>query len=119
MMAFAIVVAPAVIFITLFFTAIIITTWVVIRVGSTSNVVLELSINFFGVCVRVCNLKEFTDGLGPLAVKFGAQLLMVMESSGESGDGLTIPDIGDGVPCFRETPDVASQRFPRRLMEFL
>ena len=52
-------------------------------------------------------------------MKFGAQLLMVMESSGESGDGLTVPDVGDGVPCFQEMPDVASQRFPRRLMEFL
>ena len=55
-----------------------------------------------------CNLEEFTDGQGPLAVKFGARLLMVMESSGESEDGLAIPDVGDGVPCFRETPDVAS-----------
>ena len=44
---------------------------------------------------------------------------MVMESSGESGDDLTVPDVGYGVPHFRETPDVASQRFPRRLMEFL
>ena len=41
-------------------------------------------------------------------VKFGAQLLMVMESSGESGDGLVVLDVGDGVPCFREAPDVAS-----------
>ena len=52
-------------------------------------------------------------------LKFGAQLLMVMESSGESGDGLTVPNVGDGVPCFREAPDLASQRFPRSLMEFL
>ena len=44
---------------------------------------------------------------------------MVMESSGESEDGLTIPDVGDGVPHFQEMPDVASQRFPRFLMEFL
>ena len=43
---------------------------------------------------------------------------MVMESSCESGDGLAIPNVGDGVPCLRETPDVASQRFPRGLMEF-
>jgi len=52
-------------------------------------------------------------------VKFGAQLLMVMESSIECGDGLTVPNVGDDVPCFREMPDVASQRFPRGLMEFL
>ena len=44
---------------------------------------------------------------------------MVMESSGESEDGLAVPDVGDGVPCFREAHDVASQRFPRGLMEFL
>ena len=44
---------------------------------------------------------------------------MVMESSCESEDGLDVPNVGDGVPCFRETPDVASQRFPRGLMEFL
>ena len=44
---------------------------------------------------------------------------MVMESSGESRDGLAVPDVGDGVPCFGEAPDVASQRFPRGLMEFL
>ena len=44
---------------------------------------------------------------------------MVMESSGESGDGLTVPNVGDGVPCFGEMHDVASQRFPRGLMEFL
>ena len=44
---------------------------------------------------------------------------MVMEYSSESGDGLAIPDVGDGVPCFGEVPDVASQRFPRGLMEFL
>ena len=44
---------------------------------------------------------------------------MVMESSCESGDGLAVPDVGDGVPCFGEAPDVASQRFPRSLMEFL
>ena len=54
-----------------------------------------------------CNLEEFTDGLGPLTVKFGAQLLMV-ESSGESGDGLAVPDVENGVPCFGEMPDVAS-----------
>ena len=65
-----------------------------------------------------CNLEEFTDGLGPLTVKFGAQLLMVMESSGESGDGLAVLDVGNGVPCFGETPDVALQRFPSGLMEF-
>ena len=44
---------------------------------------------------------------------------MVMESSGESGDGLAVPDVGDGVPCFGEAPNVASQRFLRGLMEFL
>ena len=44
---------------------------------------------------------------------------MVMESSSESRDGLAIPDVGDGVPCFGEVPDVALQRFPRGLMEFL
>ena len=44
---------------------------------------------------------------------------MVMESSGESRDGLAILDVGDGVPCFGETPNVASQRFPRGLMELL
>ena len=54
------------------------------------NAVLELPTSFFRVCVRVCNLEEFADGLGPLAVKFGAQLLTVMESSGENGDGLTV-----------------------------
>ena len=43
---------------------------------------------------------------------------MVMESSSESRDGLAIPDVGDGVPCFGEVPDVASQRFSRGLMEF-
>ena len=57
--------------------------------------------------------------MGPLTVKFGAQLLMVMESSSESGDGLAVPDVGDGVPYFRETPNVALQRFPRGLMEFI
>ena len=72
MMVFAIVVVHVATFITLFFTMIIITTWEAIEVGSTSNIVLELPISFFGVCIRVCNLKEFTDGLGPLAVKFGA-----------------------------------------------
>ena len=44
---------------------------------------------------------------------------MVMESSSESGDGFAVPDVGVGVPCFEEAPDVASQRFPRGLMEFL
>ena len=43
---------------------------------------------------------------------------MVMESSCESGDGLDVPDVGNGVPCFGETPDVALQRFPSGLMEF-
>ena len=100
MTAFTIVVAPIAIFIAPFFAAIIITTWVVIRAGGTSNIVLELPISFLGVGVGVCNLEELIDGLGPLAVKFGAQLLMVMESSGESGDGLTIPNVRDGVPCF-------------------
>jgi len=44
---------------------------------------------------------------------------MVMESFGESEDGFVVPDFGDGVPCFGEMLDVASQRFPRGLMEFL
>ena len=44
---------------------------------------------------------------------------MVMESSGESGDGLTVPDVGDGVPHFQEMSDVALQRFPRYLMELI
>ena len=44
---------------------------------------------------------------------------MVKESSSESRDGLAVPDVEDGVPCFREALDVASQRFPRGLMEFL
>ena len=72
MTAFAIIVAPTAIFITPLFKAIIIMTWVVIRAGSMSNVVLELLINFFRVCMRVCNLGEFADGLGPLVVNFGA-----------------------------------------------
>ena len=108
MMTSMIVVAPVAVFIMSFFMEIIITMWVVIQAGSTSNVILELPIGFFRVCIRVCNLEEFVDGLGPLEVKYGAQLLMVMEFSGESGDGLTIPDVGDGVPYFREMPDVAS-----------
>jgi len=49
--AFMIIVAPVAIFITPFFTVIIITTWVVIQAGSMSNIILELSISFFGVCV--------------------------------------------------------------------
>ena len=107
MTMFTIIVAPVAIFITPFFVAIIITMWVPIRAGNMSNINLELPISFFVVCVQVCNLEEFADGLEPLAVKFGAQLLMVMEPSGESGDGLAVPDVGDGVPCFIETPDVA------------
>jgi len=51
MMAFTIVIAPATIFITSFFAVIIITTWVAIRAGSTSNVVLELPISFFEVYI--------------------------------------------------------------------
>ena len=100
MMAFMIIVAPIVIFIMPFFVVIIITTWVVIRAGSMSNIILELLISFFRVCVRVCHVEEFADGLGSLTVKFGAQLLMVMESSYESRDGLAIPNVGDGVPYF-------------------
>ena len=71
MMTSMIVVAPVAVFIMSFFMEIIITMWVVIQAGSTSNVILELPIGFFRVCIRVCNLEEFTDGLGPLAVKFG------------------------------------------------
>lgn len=44
---------------------------------------------------------------------------MVMESSGESGGGLTIPDVGDGIPYFGEMPNVALQRFPIGLMELM
>ena len=51
MLAFVIVVTPSTIFIMLFFAAIIITTWVAIRAGSTSNVVLELPISFFEVYI--------------------------------------------------------------------
>ena len=72
MTAFAIIIAPVTIFIMPFFVAIIITTWVAIRAGSMSNIILELPISFFGAYVRVCNLEEFVNGLGPLAVKFGA-----------------------------------------------
>ena len=42
--AFVIVIALVAIFITLFFATVIITTWVAIRVGSMSNVILELPI---------------------------------------------------------------------------
>ena len=51
MIAFMIVVAPTMIFITPFFMVIIIMTWVVIRVGIMSNTILELPISFFGVYV--------------------------------------------------------------------
>ena len=51
MTTFVIIVAPAAIFITPFFMAIIITMWVAIRAGSTSNVVLELPISFLGIYV--------------------------------------------------------------------
>ena len=65
--------------------------WVAMRARSTSNVVLELPISLFIIYVRVCNLEEFADGLGPLVVMFGMQLLMMMESSGESEDGSLSP----------------------------
>ena len=52
-------------------------------------------------------------------VELGAQLLVMMESSGEGSNGLAVADVGDGIPCFRETPDVGLQRFPSCLMEFL
>ena len=51
MLAFVIVVTPVAIFITLFFAVIIITTCVAMRAGSTSNVILELSISFFRIYV--------------------------------------------------------------------
>ena len=52
-------------------------------------------------------------------VELGAQLLVMMESYGEGDNGLVVADVGDGVPRLRETPDVASQRFPSCLMELL
>ena len=51
MTTFTIVVAPVAIFITPLFTAIIITMWVAIQARSTSNIILELPISFFEVCV--------------------------------------------------------------------
>ena len=51
MPVFTIVVMLVAIFITPFFMAIIITMWVAMRAGNTSNVVLELSISFLGICV--------------------------------------------------------------------
>ena len=51
MTTLAIVVAPIAMFITPFFAAIIITTWVVIRAGSMSNIILELLISFFEIYV--------------------------------------------------------------------
>jgi len=72
MTAFTIVVAPIAIFIAPFFAAIIITTWVVIRAGGTSNIVLELPISFLGVGVGVCNLEEFANGMGTLAIELRA-----------------------------------------------
>ena len=72
MTAFTIVVAPVTVFIVPFIAAIIIATLVVIRVVSTSNVIFKLPISFFGVGVGVCDLEEFVDSLGPLAIEFGA-----------------------------------------------
>ena len=51
MMAFAIVIALAVIFIKPFFAAIIIMMWLAIRVGSMRNIILELLVSFFGVYI--------------------------------------------------------------------
>ena len=51
MPAFTIVVTLVAIFITPFFMAIIITMWVAMRAGNTSNVILELPISFFRICV--------------------------------------------------------------------
>ena len=51
MPVFMIIVTPVMIFIMPFFMAIIITTWVAIRAGSMSNIILELPINFFRVYV--------------------------------------------------------------------
>jgi len=51
MTAFTIIVVPTVIFITPFFAVINIIAWVAIQAGSMSNIVLELSIDLFGVCI--------------------------------------------------------------------
>ena len=44
---------------------------------------------------------------------------MVEEPFGEGRDGLTVADVGDGVPCPREAPNEAAQGLPSGLMKLL
>ena len=43
--------------------------------------------------------------------------LFVPEPFGESGDGLGVSDVGNGISCLRETPDEVAQGLPKGLMK--
>ena len=103
MVAVTVVVAPI-------FMTVIVAALVVSRVGSPFS--------FFGVSVFVCYLYQFTDGSGPLVVQLSIELLM-LEPFGESGDGLDVSDVGNGVSCLREAPDEFTQGLLGGLMKLL
>ena len=84
----------------------IITTTVAIIIAPifTTVIIVVGPFSFFGVGISVCYLYQFADGCGPLAVQLVMELL-VSEPFGESGDGLGVSDVRNGISCLREAPD--------------
>ena len=105
-----IITAAVTVIVALVFTTVIVATLVVNGAGSP--------LGFFDIGISVCCLYQFVDGCGPFAVQLSMELL-VLEPFGESGDGLSIGDVRNGVSCLREVPDEVMQGLLRGLMKLL
>jgi len=90
MVAVVIVTATVIIVVAPHIAAVIVTALVASGAGSPFN--------FFSIGIFIYRLYQFTDGCGPLAVQLATELL-VPKPLGESGDGLGVSDVGNGISC--------------------
>ena len=94
----AVMVVAAVLVVTAAVTVIVAPVFTTVIVAAVVVSGASSSFDFFGIGISVCCLYPFADDCGPLAVQLAMELLMP-EPFGESGDGLSVSNVGNIISC--------------------
>jgi hypothetical protein len=112
----AVVVVAVAFIIAPFFAVIIIVTGRMIGSRNSGNVFFMALIGFLSISVMVGRLEHLANHCRWRPVELSAELVVVIEPVDEGGDNLRFEDVGDAVPHFAETADVASKEFTSLLV---
>lgn len=115
--AFMVVVMVVMVIIAPIFMAVIVVTLWAISLWDSGDLFFVVLINLFSIGILIGHLEHLVDHCWRLPIELPVELIMEIEPMDKGGNDLSLKDVWDPIPHFRETWNVAPKELSYPLVD--